>query len=290
MHAEPNTRVFKVGLVGAGIQHSSSPSLHMDEAEALGLKCKYELLDLDFSGGPGALAEVLMKAEKHGFTGVNVTYPSKQAVIPLLHELSPEARELHSVNSVLFRDGRRIGHNTDWWGFAESFRRGLPDVTLTQVVLVGAGGAGAAVGYAALRLGVQSLRIFDIDQARSDSLATRLASLFPDRSVAATPDPRASLATADGLIHATPTGMVKLPGLPVPAECLRRSLWVADIVYVPLLTELLRISRDLGCRTLDGSGMAVFQAVMAFELFCGVRPDAARMLARFNSKLPTADA
>lgn len=291
MNAEAKTRSFKVGLVGAGIQHSSSPSLHMDEAKALGLEYRYELLDLDLlAGGPGELADVLTSAERRGFTGLNITYPCKQAVIPLLHELSSEARELHSVNSVLLRDGKRIGHNTDWWGFAESFRRGLPDVSLSHVVLIGAGGAGAAVGYAALRLGAGSLTIFDTDQSRSHSLAARLAPLFPDRSVAATDDPRASLAGADGLIHATPTGMVKLPGMPVPSECLRRSLWVAEIVYVPLVTELLRTSRSLGCRTLDGSGMAVFQAVMAFELFCGVRPNAARMLARFNSKLPTADA
>ena len=147
-------RALKVGLIGAGIQHSSSPSMHVDEGKALGLSISYELLDFDLmQGGSKRLAALLDDAEQRGFSGLNITYPSKQAVIPLLHELAPEARALHSVNTVLFRNGKRIGHNTDWWGFAESFRRDMSDVNTDHVVLVGAGGAGAAVGYAMLKLG-----------------------------------------------------------------------------------------------------------------------------------------
>ena len=103
MRAESANRPYLVGLVGAGIQHSSSPSMHMDEGQSLGLQIDYELLDFDLlPEGPARLAAVLDQAEQRGFTGLNVTYPSKQAVIPLLHELSPEARALHSVNTVLF--------------------------------------------------------------------------------------------------------------------------------------------------------------------------------------------
>jgi shikimate dehydrogenase len=288
MHAETLNRQYLVGLVGAGIQHSSSPSMHMDEGRALGLEVTYELLDLDLmKAGPAALATVLDEAEQRGFVGLNVTYPSKQTVIPLLHELSDEARALHSVNTVLFRGGRRIGHNTDWWGFAESFRRVLADVAVARVVLVGAGGAGAAVGYAMLKLGTLELCVHDKDRNKAIALAERLSNLFPDRSVAICKDVTGALATADGLVHATPTGMQKYPGMPVPAECLRPPLWVAEIVYVPLLTELLRVARQHGCRTLDGSGMAVFQGAMAFELFVGVSPDVSRMLSRFHSKLAT---
>jgi shikimate dehydrogenase len=265
MRAESANRTYLVGLVGAGIQHSSSPSMHMDEGQSLGLQINYELLDFDLMPeGPARLAAVLDQAEQRGFTGLNVTYPSKQAVIPLLHELSPEARALHSVNTVLFRGGRRIGHNTDWWGFAESFRREMADVNPRRVVLVGAGSAGA--------------------------LAERMSSLFEDRKVRVCNDVGAALAAADGLVHATPTGMQKYPGIPVPAECLRPPLWVAEIVYVPLLTELLRTARQHGCRTLDGDGMAIFQGAMAFTLFFGVNPDVARMQRRFHSKLATAAA
>lgn len=277
-----------VGLIGSGIQHSSSPALHMEEALALGLRYRYELLDLDLMpGSAAAMPETLAAAERKGFTGCNITYPSKQSVIPLLHELSPEAAALQSVNTVLFRAGRRLGHNTDWWGFAESFRRGLPDVAMRRVVLVGAGGAGSAVGYALLTLGAQQLLIHDMDAVRATSLATRLSQLFAGRQVEAVGELRSALASADGLVHATPTGMQKMPGMPVPPELLRPPLWVAEVVYVPLITELLRVARQHGCRTLDGSGMAVFQAALAFELFSGVKPDTARMLSRFNSKLAT---
>jgi len=91
------------------------------------------------------------------------------------------------------------------------------------------------------------------------------------------------MATADALIHATPTGVVKHPGLPLPAQLLRPALWVAEIVYFPLETELLREARRLGCRTMNGSGMAVFQAVEAFRLFTGIAPDAERMQRHFAS-------
>lgn len=280
------THPVLVGLIGAGIQRSQSPWLHMEEGASLGMDYRYEILDVDtMEGGASALPRLLDESEARGFAGLNITFPCKQSVIPLLHELSPDAQALQSVNTVVFRDGRRIGHNTDWWGFAENFRRGMPSVARERVVLVGAGGAGSAVSYAALQLGARSLEIHDVDAARAAQLAERLAGLFPDRRVQAVRNLAASLAAADGLIHASPTGMAKLPGLPVPAECLRPPLWIAEVVYVPLETELLRVARANGCHTLDGGGMAVFQAVMAFELFCGVKPDAERMLRQFNAKL-----
>jgi shikimate dehydrogenase len=140
------------------------------------------------------------------------------------------------------------------------------------------------VGYAALQLGVRHLAIVDVDQGRAAALALRLQELFATATVVASTAVGEALSRADGLIHASPTGMAKLPGLPVPAACLRPPLWVAEVVYVPLQTELLRVARVAGCRTLDGGGMAVFQAAMAFELFSGVAPDAERMLGRFNDK------
>jgi len=265
--------------------------MHVDEGKALDLQISYELLDFDLmQGGAERLPALLEEAEQRGFAGLNITYPSKQAVIPLLDELAPEARALHSVNTVLFRNGRRIGHNTDWWGFAESFRRDMSDVKTDHVVLVGAGGAGAAVGYAMLKMGSRELTVHDTDGLRSAALAQRLSELFPDRNIGLCRDLPAALANADGLIHATPTGMRKYPGMPVPAETLRPPLWVSEIVYVPLLTELVVAARKQGCRTLDGGGMAVFQAALAFKLFFEVEPDIPRMLRRFHSRLATAAA
>ena len=211
-----------------------------------------------------------------GFAGLNITYPCKQAVIPLLDALSEEARALNAVNTVVIGDGKLVGHNTDWSGFAEGFRRGLPHARLDRVVQLGAGGAGAAVAYAALKLGVRELTVFDVDPARSAQLAASLGVKVGSNLAAA-------MAEADGLIHCTPTGMAKMPGLPLDAGLLQARHWVAEIVYFPLETELLRVARAKGCRTLDGSGMAVYQAAGAFRLFTGLEPDAERMMRIFKS-------
>ena len=261
-------RAHTVGLIGAGIDASLSPALHEAEAAALGLDYEYRLLEIDGHGLPDRLSQ----ARADGFSGVNVTHPCKQDVVALLDDLSPEAAALDAVNTVVFDDGRAIGHNTDASGFAESFRRGLPDAPLGKVVVLGAGGAGSAVAHAALRLGAQDLVIVDVDSTRAAALAHRLGA----RTGALD-----HLLDADGLIHATPTGMAAHPGLPLPEALLRPDLWVAEVVYRPLETELVKRASELGCRTLDGGGMAVMQAAGAFELFTGVTPDRERMLRHF---------
>jgi shikimate dehydrogenase len=271
-----------VGLIGKGIQRSKSPALHEAEAAAQALVCSYELIDLDVRGvGINALPELLREAERRGFAGVNITYPCKQAVIPLLDELSDEARAIGAVNTVSFRDGRRTGYNTDAWGFAESFRRGLGEVPRDRVAQIGAGGAGAATGYAMLGLGARRLAVFDVDFDRAESLVRSLSERFPDREVRAVAEIADAVRSAQGVIHATPTGMASHRGSAVAANLLRADLWVADIVYFPLETELLKLARAAGCKTLDGGGMAVFQAARAFEIFTGRSADGERMRQHF---------
>jgi shikimate dehydrogenase len=285
--SDPVRPACLAGLIGTGIQASRTPLMHEREGAEQGLRYIYKLIDLDRLGlGAEALPELLTAAERMGFDGLNITHPCKQAVIPLLHELSDDARALGAVNTVVLKGGRRIGHNTDWWGFAESFRRGLSGVRLDRVVQLGAGGAGAAVAHAALTLGVGRLAIVDTDAARAEQVAAGLAARFGAGRAVAGGDLAAEVAAADGLINTTPVGMAKYPGLPLPAELLRPGLWVAEIIYFPLETELLRRARALGCRTLDGGGMAVFQAVEAFRLFTGITPDAERMRRHFAAMGP----
>ncbi len=274
---------IKVGLIGAGIGESRSPRLHENEARACGIACSYRLIDLEQLGvGIEALPQLLEQTRQQGFAGVNITHPCKQAVIPFLDELSAEAAAIGAVNTVVFAGGRRIGHNTDCRGFAESFRRGLPGAAKGNVVLLGAGGAGSAVAHAALSLGVERLVIYDPATERAAALVANLRRHFDSQRVATTTDLANSLAQTDGLIQATPVGMRAHPGLPFLAEWLRAELWVAELVYFPLETELLKRARQLGCRTLTGGGMAVFQAAEAFRLFTDVTPDIERMLRCFN--------
>ncbi len=278
----PRRPSILVGLIGGGIQASLTPSMHEREGEAQGLRYLYKLIDLEVLGrSADALPELLTAAERMGFAGLNITHPCKQAVIPLLHELSDDARALGAVNTVVLSGGRRIGHNTDWIGFAEGFRRGLPDAATNRVVQFGAGGAGSAVAHAALTLGVRHLTIIDIDPARAASVVDGLCARFGKGRAVVGTDLPAAVAAADGIINATPLGMVKYPGMPLRADLLRPALWVADVVYFPLQTELLRVAAEIGCRTLNGGGMAVFQAVEAFRLFAGIPADAERMQRHF---------
>jgi shikimate dehydrogenase len=281
-----STGGFLVGLVGTGIGPSLTPPLHEREADELGVRYLYRRLDLDgLRLPPSAIGDLLAAARAVGYDGLNVTHPCKQLVIEHLDELSPDAEALGAVNTVVLRDGRAVGHNTDWSGFARAFDRSLSDVRQDRVVLLGAGGAGSAVAHALLTLGTGRLTVLDVDPDRAEGLATTMAARFgADRvaggALAALPE---RLAEADGLVHATPTGMAAHPGLPLDEALLRSDLWVADIVYRPLETELVRTARSRGCRVMDGGGMAVFQAVDAFRLFTGLEPDAERMLAHFTA-------
>ncbi|WP_321792048.1 shikimate dehydrogenase [Caballeronia sp. J97] len=281
-----NKTSYLIGLIGSGIGGSLTPAMHEKEGGNLGLNYVYRRIDLQaLELEPTALPDLLVAAERMDYDGLNITYPCKQSVIPLLDDLDPDARALGAVNTVVLKDGKRIGYNTDWSGFARAFQRGLPGAPLERVVQLGAGGAGAAVAHAALTMGARELTLFDSDDARAASLAAELAARFPDRVVKSGGDLRETLAAASGLIHATPTGMAKLPGLPLPAAYLHKELWVAEIVYFPLETELLKAAKALGCRTVSGGGMAVCQAVDALRIFTGREPDAERMFAHFQSLL-----
>lgn len=272
-----------VGLVGAGIQASHAPRLHEQEGARQGLHYMYKLIDLDLLGlTPAALPEIVTSAERLGFTGLNITYPCKQAVIELLDQLSPEASAIGAVNTVIFRAGRRFGHNTDWSGFANSFRRKLSDVARNCVVQFGAGGAGAAVAHAMLTLGTGRIALIDTNRDRAADLARALCSRFGAGRAVAADNPFEVVAGADGVVNTTPVGMAKFPGSVLPASLMSSHLWIADIVYFPLQTELLRDATACGCRVMSGGGMAVFQAADAFRLLSATEPDSERMLRHFD--------
>jgi shikimate dehydrogenase len=257
--------------------------MHEQEAAAHGWSCRYALIDLDtIAGGATMLASLVDAAERDGFAGLNITHPCKESVLPLLDTVSDDARKIGAVNTIVFTGRARVGWNTDWWGFRESVAHGLRGAPFARVVQLGAGGAGAATAYAALHMGVTRLAIFDVIDGRADALAERMNTHFPGRAIAVR-DVAAAIVDADGLIHATPIGMASHPGLPLASDLIDRRLWVAEVVYFPLETELLRVARARGCRTLDGSGMAVWQAVDAFRLFTGARADPDRMRRFFDA-------
>lgn len=270
-----------VGLVGRGIGASRTPAMHEAAARSLQIPYAYRLIDGDRMDVDADLASILRFVRHFGFDGLNVTFPWKQEIVPLLDALSPEAAAVGSVNTVTIRDGRLTGYNTDCSGFRMSFEAGLADAPREDVLLLGAGGAGAAVAQALLDAGAARILIYDADASRSQGLAARLLERNGQACAAAVSDPQSAAARADGIVNATPVGMAKMPGIPIPAEAIVKRHWVADIVYFPLETELLKVARAKGCCTLSGEGMATFQAVAAFEHFTGRRPDPAVMTAAF---------
>lgn len=264
-----------VGLIGAGIGTSMSPALHEREADRQGVRCLYQLIDLEALGlAPGDVGELLTAARRLGFRGLNITHPCKQEVVKYLDDLAPEAAELGAVNSVVFEPGRTVGHNTDRYGFAAGLARALPSVLPGHVVLLGAGGAGLAVASALAGAGTRRLTVTDVDPGRARRLAEMMA-VHDAMTVEAVPPERApaALAGADGLVNATPIGMEGHPGLPIAAGHLRADLWVADVIYRPLDTPLIRAARERGCRVADGGGMVVYQAAASFRLFTGRTAD-----------------
>lgn len=277
---------YLVGLVGLGVGPSLTPALHMAEGRAHGIDYVYRTIDLNAVGlAPEQIGEVLTWARTLGFNALNITHPCKRLVIPFLDELDDAAAALGAVNTVVFDDDRLVGYNTDAPGFATGFTEGLPGASIENVVMVGAGGAGAAVGHALLELGAEHLSVVDIDIDRATDLARDLASRHVDARIDASAFDKLSvlLPGSDGVVHCTPTGMADHPGMPFDAALLHRGLWVADIVYRPLDTALLLAARSAGCRVIDGGHMAVHQATTAFELITGITPDADRMSRHFRS-------
>jgi shikimate dehydrogenase len=276
--------MLRSGLLGRAIAKSRSPWLHEQEARAQGLGLSYALFDFnELKLADDDLGGMLADLRARQFCGVNVTYPFKQAVVPLLDALATSASLVGAVNTIAMRDGRLTGHNTDMEGFRDSVVAGLPGAALRRVLQLGAGGAGSAVACALLSLGVERLDLADVDLARADALARTLEDQFgPGRAVA---HDLAALATAeiDGIVNATPMGMAAHPQAAIAPDLILPGHWVADIVYFPLETELLRIARGKGCRTLDGSGMVIAQAAKAFEIMTGHAADLERMRTSFFS-------
>jgi shikimate dehydrogenase len=274
--------MIRTGLIGRSIIASRSPWLHEQEAQAQGIALSYALFDFNALGlADQDLERQLRDLAAAGFAGVNVTFPFKQAVIPLLDDLGECAAAVGAVNTVAMRGGKLTGYNTDKSGFQESLAENLPGAVLDRVLLLGAGGAGSAVANALLDDGVGLLTVIDADQARADELGGRLQARFGTDRVIARPKQQLMTEDFDGIVNTTPMGMESCPGMAIAPDLISTRHWVADIVYFPLETELLRVAGERGCRVMNGSGMVIGQAARAFEIFTGAKADKARMAASF---------
>jgi shikimate dehydrogenase len=261
--------------------------MHEQAARALGVRYHYHLIEVA-GAGREELRGLLDGVRRLGFAGLNVTFPYKEAVIDLLDEMSPGAAAIGAVNTVVIRDDRLIGHNTDTTGFSRAVRHLVEGAGQGAVALIGAGGVGKAIGFALTKLGVAETRIFDADRTRADQLALALR---PHGKAVAVDDVEDAVRGAGGVVNATPVGMLPSRGTSVPDGLLHDGLWVADAVYHPLLTPLLTAARARGARIMTGREFAIYQAADAFELFTGLSPSTVEMGNAFDDvigKLHTA--
>lgn len=280
--AHGHARPILLGLIGSPIAHSASPAMHEAAAEAVGLRAHYQLIDV-----PGAdaarLRGLLAALAPIGFSGVNVTYPYKETVLPLLDELSPGARAVGAVNTIVVRDGRLFGHNTDMTGFARALKQAFGSTPEGPVALIGAGGVGKAVAVALAGFPGLEVRLVDADPAKAEAVAAALegpcagnARLRVCRRV------EEAVEGAKGIVNGTPVGMLPDRGTPVPLDRLRPGMWVTDAVYSPLWTPLLTEAARIGARTMTGRELAIHQALDAFALFTGREAPACAMEQAFD--------
>lgn len=274
-----------LGLIGANIMGSLSPPLFADAFKSAGVDGYYHLMDVDRL--PGRRLPQLLDAMKMvGFTGANVTYPFKQEILPLLDKIDLEAAQVGAINTVAIApDGRTTGYNFDRRGWRRSFEEslGVGAARGATVVLVGAGGAGHAVAFALMDLGVALLIVHDRDAARAQALCSSLANHFGAPRCRVATDLEREIAAAGGVVNATQTGMRGFPGNPVPVSALTSVHWAADVIYTPVDTEFIKAAAAKGCRVLSGGGMCVHQAVEAFRLFTGIMPDVAKLYRVFGA-------
>ncbi|HEV2555936.1 MAG TPA: shikimate dehydrogenase [Bosea sp. (in: a-proteobacteria)] len=280
------TKRVLLGLIGTPIAHSAAPAMHESAARAAGFELHYHLIEVA-GAGRADLVAILDGVRRMGFSGINVTYPYKEAVVPLLDALSPEARAMGAVNTVVARDGVLTGHNTDATGFATAYRALRRADGDAPVAIIGTGGVGKAIGFALAGCGVTHLRLFDSDRAKAQALADQIGERA---QVTICNSVEAAVSGAAGLVNGTPVGMLPNRDSPVPADLIRKSQWVADAVYHPLWTPLLKAAQKAGATVMTGRELSINQAVDAFALFTGVQPPDGAIADAFDRSLAAQEA
>lgn len=259
----------KLGIIGWPLGHSISPAFQQAALDHCGIKARYHAYEVR----PAELPAFMARVRSEGWLGLNVTVPHKEAVASLVDELSPEARAIGAVNTVVNQGSRLIGHNTDASGFRESLlaEAGF-DPAGRHAVLLGAGGAGRAVAFTLLSMGVGAITICNRHQERAEALADHLRRHSHSAAMETVPwgsgELEAKLEGCDLLVNATSVGLH--PGeTPLPGHLLPPQALVYDLIYSPPVTRFLAEAQQRGARTLNGLAMLIYQGAAAFELWAG---------------------
>ncbi|MFC1806788.1 shikimate dehydrogenase [Candidatus Omnitrophota bacterium] len=254
------------GIIGCPVEHSLSPFMQNAAFRKLDIEAAY----LPFRVNKGKLKSFISSLRKSRISGFNVTIPYKSDVIKLLDKIDPIAAKIGAVNTVVVKNKKFIGYNTDSPGFIRSLKEDLKiNLKNKSVFVIGAGGAARAVAFGLIGEGIRSIYLFDVIKKKADALAkdVRGYSSYCDVVSSSRAQIKESLKNCGLLVNCTPLGMRKSDPLPIDPRLLRKGLKVYDIVYTPLVTKLIRVARKKGIKAVGGAGMLLYQGASAFELW-----------------------
>jgi shikimate dehydrogenase len=257
-----NGRTRITGLFGYPVEHTLSPAMHNAAFNEMGLEYCY----VPFLVHPEYLEDAVMAIRALNLSGVNVTVPHKEKVLPFLDEIHEEASFIGAVNTIVNSDGKLSGYNTDGRGFMQSLLEGGISIEGRNILIVGAGGASRAISYY-LSQKAETLYLFDIDKEKLGKLVQDLKKI---RNNVSSSDDISNIEKYQIIINATPLGLKEKDPLPFATSLLRKEQTVCDLIYKQ--TRLLEEASQKGCVTLNGLGMLLWQGVLAFELWTGKRP------------------
>lgn len=258
-------KTIKLGLIGDNITRSKSPRLHRTAGEMVNLAVTYDRLipkDLGLS-----FVETFAQAQAAGFRGINVTYPYKEVAAKMVAIPDSKVAAIGAVNTVVFGPDGPRGFNTDYSGFKRAYRGVMGDTPPGTVCLIGTGGVGRAVAFALIDLGVEVLRLVDLDLSKVEALAEALRRVAGKTSIVTGTDAVAAASGVNGIVNCTPLGMVGIGGTPLPKEALSGADWCFDAVYTPVETEFLRDAADAKLKIISGYELFFCQGVDAWHIF-----------------------
>jgi shikimate dehydrogenase len=273
---ELSGRTGLLGVIGHPITHTLSPKMHNAAFAASDLDYVYVAMDVL----PEELSAAVCGLRALGFRGFNVTMPHKEAMLPLLDELDGAAKASGAVNTVVVEERGLRGANTDGSGFVEACGESEVGFGEAKVLMIGAGGAAAAIAVAVLDEGARELRILNRSRWRAETLRDRLQEGYPEAGISAydATDPEGAARGADVIVNATYLGMEDDDPLPVPTSCLGADTAVCDAVYRPgKETRFIRLAREQGLRAVSGGRMLLYQGVQAQRIWTGKEPNVRAM-------------
>jgi shikimate dehydrogenase len=273
---ELSGRTGLLGVIGHPITHTLSPKMHNAAFAASDLDYVYVAMDVL----PEDLSAAVCGLRALGFRGFNVTMPHKEAMLSLLDELDGAAKASGAVNTVVVEERGLRGANTDGSGFVEACGESEVGFEEAKVLVIGAGGAAAAIAVAVLDEGARELRILNRSRWRAETLRDRLQEGYPEAGISAydATDPEGAARGADVIVNATYLGMEDDDPLPVPTSCLGADTAVCDAVYRPgKETRFIRLAREQGLRAVSGGRMLLYQGVQAQRIWTGKEPNVRAM-------------